>query len=363
MKYQKKRQALTEAADLGLLYYGQVKPLVDFLEQRERKQREARWNGSTVVTYGAGLITIAACTLFSTLALEKWGMTVLFELSLMYLLASLACTFWFNAHAHRVPANFFASLFVAMVPMLVFSIQNMMGLWPLGHTPQLHDLYHVFDKRWFVIEISTLVAALMVLAYFKRSFLIVPVLLSSFLMAIDLLPNLILNMDIDPYSAAGWNMRQAIALIFGFAVLVLGFVVDMQTTRKRDYAFWLYTFGLLCFCSALATYFVLDPRNAFSSSYIGKTIYFVMNILLLLLSAALQRRVFALAGAFGAALVMGQVAWTMFHDSFAFVGALIALVFAYLMVAMWWSHNEHRVSNRLRSLLPDALQNNLIWRH
>lgn len=352
-----------EAADLGLLYYGQVKPLVDFLEQRERKQREARWNGSTVLTYCAGLLAIAACTLFSTLALEKWGMTVLFELSLMYALVSLACTFWFNGHEHRVPANFFASLFVAMVPMLVFSVQNVMGYWPAGHAPQLHDLYHVFDRRWFVIEMTTVITALLVLWYFKRSYLLVPVLMSVFLMTVDLLPNLILNMDVDAFSNAGWNMRKAIALIFGFVVLLIGFIVDMQITRQRDYAFWLYAFGLFCFSAVLAIYFVLDPSNALSASYVGKAIYFVINVLMLLLSAALQRRTFAIAGAFGAALVMGHVAWAMFHDSFAFVGALIACVFAYLMVAMWWSHNEHRVSNRLRSFLPDALQNNLIWRH
>jgi hypothetical protein len=363
VKYQKKRQALMEAADLGLLYYGQVKPLVDFLEQRERRQREARWNGSTVLTYCAGLLAIAACTLFSTLALEKWGMTVLFELSLMYALVSLACTFWFNAHEHRVPANFFASLFVAMVPMLVFSIQNMMGYWPAGHTPALHDLYHVFDRRWFVIEISTVLAALLVLFYFKRSFLLVPVLLSVYLMTVDLLPNLILNMDVETFSSAGWSMRKAITLIFGFAILLIGFVVDMQITRKRDYAFWLYAFGLFCFSGALAIYFVFEPSNALSASYAGKAIYFVINLLLLVLSAALQRRAFAVAGAFGAALVMGHVAWTMFHDSFAFAGAIIACAFAYLMVAMWWSHNEHRVSSRLRGFLPDALQNNLIWRH
>lgn len=362
MKHQKNRQALMEAADLGLLYYGQVKPLVDFLEQRERRQREARWNGSTVLTYCAGLLAIAACTLFSTFALEKWGMTVLFELTLMYALVSLMCTFWFNAHEHRVPANFFASLFVAMVPMLVFSVQNMMGYWPQGHTPQLHDLYHVFDRRWFVIEISTVFAAAFMLWYFKRSYLVVPLLLSIFLMVIDLLPNLILKADVETFSAVGWGMRKAIALIFGFAILVLGFIVDMQITRKRDYAFWLYSFGLTCFSAVLAIYFVFEPSNALSASYLGKAIYFVINVLLLFLSAAVQRKSFAIAGAFGAALVMGHVAWALFHDSFAFFGALIACVFAYLMVAMWWSHNEHRVSLSLRSFLPDALQNNLIWR-
>ena len=26
------------------------------------------------------------------------------------------------------------------------------------------------------------------------------------------------------------------------------------------------------------------------------------------------------------------------------------------MVAMWWSHNEHRFAQRLRAYLPDALQ-------
>ncbi|TXI90508.1 MAG: hypothetical protein E6Q34_08825 [Burkholderiaceae bacterium] len=363
MKSQKRRQALMEAADLGLLYYGQVKPLVEFIEQRERREREARWNGSTMLTYCAGLLAIAICTMCSTLALEKWGMTVLLELSLMYALASLLCTIWFHAHDHRVPANFFATLFVTMVPMLVFSVQNVLGYWPAGHTPQLHDLYHVFDQRWFAIESITVASALLVLWFFKRSYLVVPVLLSLFLMAIDLLPNLILGMDVEAYSSAGWMMRKAIALVFGFAILVLGFIVDMQITRKRDYAFWLYSFGLLPFCGSLMLFFVLETSNPFAASFIGKVVYFSINAILLLLSAALQRRSFAMAGGIGIAGLMISVAWQMYHDSFAIVGALIACTFAYMMVAMWWSHNEHRFAQQLRGFLPDALQNNLLWRH
>ncbi|WMW79632.1 hypothetical protein RF679_13355 [Undibacterium cyanobacteriorum] len=363
MKSQKRRQALMEAADLGLLYYGQVKPLVEFMEQRERRQREARWNGSTMLTYCAGLLVVAICTMFSTLALEKWGMTVLFELSLMYCLASLLCALWFHGHDHRVPTNFFATIFIMMVPMLVFSVQNMMGYWPAGHTPQLHDLYHVFDRRWFVIEAVTVVSALLVLWFFKRSYLVIPVLLSLFLMAWDLLPNLLLGMDLDSLSPVAWNLRKAIALIFGFAVLVLGFIVDMQITRKRDYAFWLYSFGLLSFSGSLALYFVADQGPSFAVSYLGQAVYFSINGLLLLLSAALQRRSFAVAGALGIAFAMMHGVWQLFQGSFAIVGALITCVFAYLMLAMWWSHNEHRFAPRLRGYLPDALQNNLLWRH
>lgn len=352
-----------EAADLGLLYYGQVKPLVEFMEQRERREREARWNGSTMLTYCAGLLVIAICTLCSTLALEKWGMTVLFELSLMYCLASLLCTFWFHAHDQRVPTNFFATIFVMMVPMLVFSVQNIMGYWPAGHTPQLHDLYHVFDQRWFVIEGVTFAVALLVLWHFKRSYLVVPALLSLFLMAVDLLPNLLLGMDLDALSPVAWNVRKAICLVFGFAILLIGFIVDMQVTRKRDYAFWLYGFGLACFSGSLAWYFVVEASSVFAQSYLGQAVYFCINGLLLLLSAALQRRCFAIAGALGLAGALVHGAWQLFHGSFAIVGALITCVFAYLMFAMWWSHNEHRFAPRLRVFLPDALQNNLLWRH
>lgn len=363
MKSQKRRQALMEAADLGLLYYGQVKPLVEFIEQRERREREARWNGSTMLTYCAGLLAIAICTMCSTLALEKWGMTVLLELSLLYTLASLLCTFWFHAHDHRVPANFFATLFVMMIPMLVFSVQNVMGYWPAGHTPQLHDLYHVFDTRWFVIESITVTSALLVLCYFKRSYLVVPVLLSLFLMAIDLLPNLILGGEVEAYSELGWLSRKLITLVFGCLILVMGFVVDTQITRKRDYAFWLYSFGLVLFSASLAAFFLFESSNALIASPVGKLVYLGINACLILVSAALQRRSFAVAGGLGIGSAMLSFAWTLYHGSFAIVGALIACVFAYLMVAMWWSHNEHRFAQRLRAYLPDALQNNLLWRH
>ena len=43
------------------------------------------------------------------------------------------------------------------------------------------------------------------------------------------------------------------------------------------------------------------------------------------MSAALQRRVFAVAGGLGIGSAMLSFAWTLYHGSFAIVGALIAL--------------------------------------
>ena len=56
------------------------------------------------------------------------------------------------------------------------------------------------------------------------------------------------------------------------------------------------------------------------------------------------------------ALVLGDLSWRIFRDSFAFVVVLTLLSFSLIGLGVWWSKHEQRIAANLRQILPTTLQ-------
>lgn len=350
-----KREALMEAADYGLLHYGQVDPLLHFLEERAKKSGVIHFNGTTVLFYLGGMLAIAACTLFSTLAVEKWGMAILLDLSLIYLLCMIALASWMGQKGHAIPAGIFATLAIALVPMAVFALQHVLGFWAeTSNAAHYRDFHRWIDWRWLMMELSTLLVAAIMLWRFRYSFLVMPVAVTLFYMGMDIVPAWLMQGNVGMFTEAGWLLRKQITLGFGVLMLLLALVVDLRSRSGKDYAFWLYLFGTITFWGALSSL----GNGALS----GKLIYLAINLSLILIAAMLSRRVFAVFGGLGVAMVLGDLSWNLFKDSIAFVALLTLLGFALIGAGIWWSKHEHRICARLRHWLPEPMQNMLVWR-
>ncbi|PKO51357.1 MAG: DUF2157 domain-containing protein, partial [Betaproteobacteria bacterium HGW-Betaproteobacteria-21] len=122
------------------------------------------------------------------------------------------------------------------------------------------------------------------------------------------------------------------------------FWVDVRTRHVRDYAFWLYLFGVIAFWGGLSS---MNSDSEFS-----KFIYLCINLIMIAVGATLSRRVFAVFGGLGAAGYLAHLANEVFKDSMLFpvVLTLIGLGVVYLGVV--WQRHETAISNRLRALLP-----------
>jgi hypothetical protein len=352
-----KRQALMDAADLGLLHYAQVDPLLHFLEERLARHRaaQARFNSTHVLFYLGGMLAIGACTLFSTLAVERWGMPVLLDLSLVYLLVTLTLATWLDLRGHAVPAAIFAALTITLVPLAMYAPQHVMGFWADGpNAAHYRDFHHSIDWRWLLIELATLVAGTIMLWRFQYTFLVMPVAVVLFYMGMDMVPALLAQSDGDLWTAAGWELRKKLTLAYGLLMLGLAFAVDLRSRSNKDYAFWLYLFGLLTFSGALS---VIGDN-----SLNGRLAYLLAHAALVFVGAMLGRRTFAVFGGLGMAVALGQLSWGWYRDSLAFVGILTVLGFALIAAGLWWSRHEHRICLKLRSLLPEAMQTVLLAR-
>src|SRR6266567_3717846 len=142
--------------------------------------------------------------------------------------------------------------------------------------------------------------------------------------------------------------------IFG-AQMALGYWGENKPYRdfhvfiaSRDYAFWLYLFGVLTFWGGLTS------MN--SDSELGKLAYFGINVLMILIGAVLGRRVFAVFGGLGVAFYLGHLSQKVFKDSLLFPFALSLIGLAIIGLGVLWQRREAQLSAGLRGFLPAALR-------
>lgn len=350
-----KREDLQAAADAGVLNPAEIDGLFAFLNQRHAQvsqEQGARFSGTHVLYYLGGMLAIGAASLFTTIAVEAMGMGALLVLSVLYAVAAMAIAAKLEKHGFGIPAGIFATLAIALVPLAVFALQHVLGFWAdARHAEHYRDYHRYIDWRWILMELSTLAAAAAMLWRFRYPFLMMPVAVTLWYMSMDVVPALIMQAGVDSptwFSGAAWELRKTISLVFGMVMLLLAFFIDLRSRHDKDYAYWLYLFGLLTFCGALS---VMG-----SGRLSGKLVYLAINFLLVFVGAILGRRMFAVFGGIGMTIVLADLSWGLFKNSFAFVVVLTLLGFALIGIGLWWSKREDEISARLRGMLPDELR-------
>jgi Ca2+/Na+ antiporter len=335
------RSRLHEAVLKGILSAEQAGELLHFLEQAPREEHERpRFTMVHVLYYLGGMIAIGAMSLFMTLGWNSlgWGG---FLTALAYLVLFLALTHWFLERKQlSIPAGIMATLAVVMVPLTIFFAQMALGYWDAA---KAYRDYHVFiDGRWLMMELGTLAAGAALLWRYRFPFMLMPIAVTLWYMSMDLVPFLF-GADLFDF-----EIRKFISLWFGLAVILLAFWVDLRSRFSRDYAFWLYLFGVLTFWGGLS---LVD-----SGSELGKAAYCAINLAMILVGAVLGRRVFAVFGGLGVAGYLGHLSWRVFRDSLVFPFALTLIGLAIIWLGVLWQRREREWSQRLRAILPAALR-------
>ena len=326
---------LAAAVREGIISREQADRLVEFLSGSE----QPRFSFVHVLYYLGGMIAIGAMSLFMTLAwnrLSGWGG---FATALCYIALFLALTHWFLERKQLwIPAGIMATLAVVTVPLAIFSAQMALGYWDASKP--FRD-YHVFiDGRWIMMEFGTLIAGLVLLWRYRFPFMLMPIAVTLWYMSMDLVPFLFGDWR-------DWEIRKWVSLWFGLATVLVAFWVDVRSRASRDYAFWLYLFGVLTFWGGLSA------MN--SDSELGKFLYCMINLGMILAGAVLGRRVFAVFGGLGVAFYLGHLSQKVFKDSLLFPFALTMIGLAVIWAGVLWQRHEAAWSARLRALLPRAL--------
>jgi hypothetical protein len=337
-----RRSDLDGAVRAGIITVQQADSLVAHFAASAAPAEQPRFTLVHVLYYLGGMIAIGAMSLFMTLGWNTLGGWGGFFISICYGVLALALTHWLLERKHlAVPAGILATLAVVMVPLAIFFAQMALGYW--GEGKPYRD-YHVFiDWRWVMMEFGTLAIGVVLLWRYRFPFMLMPIAVTLWYMSMDLVPFLLGRERV-----YDWEIRKFISLWFGLAMTLVAFWVDLRSRFSRDYAFWLYLFGVLTFWGGLS---LME-----SGSEWGKLAYCGINVFMILVGAVLGRRVFAVFGGLGVAFYLGDLSWRVFKDSMIFPLALSALGLGIIALGVLWQRREAQWSARLRGFLPLPLR-------
>lgn len=332
------KDMLEEAGANGVIPPGSVDGLWQFLAGHT--QQQASFRPAHIIYYLGGLIAISAMSLFVTLAWDSWSGLPMLVVALGYAVVGIALTHYFLYRRQlAIPAGLTITFAVAMTPLVIYSLQQMLGFWSGDYT--VAEYHRYIDWRWLFMELGTLVAAVVALWLYRLPFLLMIVAITLWYLQMDLVPFLFNDLD------HTWELRKLTSVVAGMVYMLLAFWIDIRSGRKRDYAFWLYLVGVVTFWGGLTA---MD-----SDSELGKFVYFCVNLLLLFFGALLVRRVFAVFASIGIALYFYHLADRVFQQSLLFPVALAALGLAIIFAGLYWQRHEQRIQTAVLKCMPAKL--------
>jgi hypothetical protein len=301
-----------------------------------------------VLYYFGGMVAIGAMSLFMTIGFESMGAAGLLAIGLGYIVACLKVADYFKGRAMYVPAGILATLAVVLVPMVVWSAQSLAGLWPPGGSGTFRSYYTIINWRWMTLEFATLVAGVVMLWRYRLPFMVMPIAVTVWYMSMDI-ANALMQTD-----GFDWQFSRDVSVVFGIATVALALWVDVRTRMshhiewRQDFALWLYLFGATMFWCGLS----LQDSN----SEVGKFLYALLNVALVLGGAAIGRRVFTVYGALGVSMYLGHLSYQVFHNSMMFPFALTLIGLGMVWLGVLWQRNEAAINARLARYVPTGLR-------
>jgi len=291
------------------------------------------WNISNLFIYFGGLSAIGSVTYFITIGFAQFGYMGLIISSLVFL--GLAILFIKNTQ-NKVAIGVLATFVVFLTPLFMYGILGYVGWWDSVKSINYHNYYIWIDKNWIILEISTIIAALFMLKKVKYPFLILPIAFSLWFLSMDIVELI--------FGKLTWHNREIISIIFGIITTIIAFFVDL---KNKDYAFWLYIFGVMMFWSGMS---LLN-----SNSEVSKFIYFLINVFLLVIGTLIKRKVFLVFGSLGIIGYFGHLSY-IFKGSFLF--PILLALFGFIVIAGGIKYKEYDVQIRTKilSFLPNRWQ-------
>ncbi len=334
---------LDAAVAAGVLPAAERERLGAFLRARQAASGASpRFDLAHVLWYAGALIVMTAMGLFSTVAFSAIGGAGLTLTAAAYAVAFAAAGhFLWRRKGLVVPGGLLVAVAVAMVPLAVYGIQDMLGAWPSNSAAGVvRDFYIWVRASWLPIELATIVAALLALYFYPFPFIVAIVAFVLWFMSMDLAPWLF-------GKELTWNERASVSLWFGLAVLAVAWLTDL-TRRGAAFAFWLHLFGLMAFWGGLS---LLDGGGA-----LARFAYCVINLALLFLAVFLGRRAYAVFGAVGVAVYLGDLSSRVFKDSALFPFVLSAIGILVIAAGLLYYRRRQAIDAWFAAHLPPWLR-------
>ena len=324
---------LEAAMAAGVLDASQLSALIGFLDSHKSVSQAPRFDLSHVLWYAGALIIMGAMGLFSTLAFNSMGGIALSVTALVYaaLFTCVGHYLWHRRHL-RTPGGLLITVAISMAPLAVYGIQSQLSAWGTSGDPGSYaDFYAWSENSWIYMDIATIIVSMAALYFYPFPFIVAVGACAFWFLSMDFGAWLTGHQAFSDTDA--WAVDQWISIAFGLGILLLAWVVDRKIYKNGDFAFWLHLFGMMIFWGALT--------SSDSDSQLLQALYCVLNIGFVLLSVFLMRRVYAVFGALGISLYLGNLAYDTFADSMVFPFALSLIGIGVIALGLLY-HRKHR---------------------
>lgn len=333
-----KHRHLETATQAGIITPRQAEQLWAFWQQAS--EQVPSFQLTHVLYYFGGLLAISAISLFVTTAWDTLrGAPLLILSSLLFLLGFLL-TQYFTGKKLLIPAGIMAVFSLAVVPLSMYNLQAWLGYLPASY--DYAEFHQWVSWYWVPMELVTLVVSGVMLYFYRFPFLLFPLSIILWYMSMDLW-GLLLH-----HSVMDFSNRAMFSLYFGLGIILAALLVDLKRSdTQKDYAFWLYIFGVLTFWGGLSA--------QDSHSELGKFLYCCMNVVMIFVSVFLNRRVFAVCGAIGILGYLGHLARSVFENSLMFPIVLMFLGLAIVFMGVYWARWENKLLQYFKPYMPDKI--------
>ncbi len=337
---------LEAAAKQGSMSPLDVEPLWQALSQSQTinppsaSPEASRFDSAQLAWYAGGVLVMIAMGWFMSRAEEVFGMNGVLGLSLLYTAGFAGLGWKLLKDGVRTPAGVLYTLAVLMTPVTLTSALTVMHM----------ESFLGSNAGALTLELATAAVGLFALLRGKTSLLSAPVYGSFW--AISMTAAWIITSGSGGFSGFfdHFDHYNFVSMAIGLVILASAVHVDTRFGRVKgaDYSYWGYVFGTAAFWIHMS---FLD-----SGCELGKFIYFGVNIVLMLASVILARRVLLLAGAVGAVGYIGHVIWTYFSNSLTFPVLLIAAGLGVIYLGNKYRTNQASIDAFVLSLVPQSVQ-------
>ena len=177
-----------------------------------RTSARPRFDAAHVAYYAGAVIVLCAMGWFIT---EAWDSLNGFGVALIASLYAVA--FWRAGESlwktgMTTPGGLLFTMAVWMVPLAIHGLERALNLWPQGDPGNYRGYYSWVKGSWILMELGTIAAGALAIAYRPFPFLTFPIAFALWFMSMDLTPLLFGKTE---YS---WDERKWVSMMFGLAV-------------------------------------------------------------------------------------------------------------------------------------------------
>lgn len=333
------KKDLQDAVRKGLLDNDQVDGLWTWLNSRNAPAPANKSEVQNLFWYsGAGIVLLA----MSWFMLQSWTMFSgggLLALALTYAgLFTMAGAWLLRKPDLKTPGGLMITLAVVMVPLAVFGVEQMLGMWSQVANVE-RDMPPI---RNLLMEGATVLAALLAIRFVRFPFLGLPVAFSLWLMTLELVT---LAAGVNGIS---WQTQEHLTLGFGIVMIAAAFAIDKM--MKEDFAFWGYFFGVTAF------WFALGSITFVNGSETSRLIWALINVALVPVAVLLKRTVFLTYGALGIVGYLGYLTFSVFASTLLFPLYLTGLGVGVICLGVLYHRYQDSIESTLLGLLPETVR-------